>query len=141
MNKFLILGLSTIIIIGGGYLLLTNQAGKPETAPLEEEMTSNPTTNPGLQEETEEAMVSLTESGFAPRALTIKAGTIVVFTNNTTRIATVDSDFHPTHRLYPFLNKGNFGPGEKHEVTFEEAGTYTYHNHINSAQTGTVIVE
>lgn len=141
MNKFIILGLGALLVIAGGYFLLANQNGEPATAPLEEEVTSNPTTSPRLQEETEEVMVSLTESGFTPKNLTIETGTKVIFTNNTGRIATVDSDFHPTHRLYPFLNKGNFGTGEKHEVIFEETGTFTYHNHLNSAQTGTIIVE
>jgi len=145
LNKFLIVGAGLVILIILGFVLLGNQGQQTTNVPVE------PTTeiieeesNSGIEQEEEEAglgNVTLTSSGFSPSTLRIKAGTKVVWTNNSSVIATVDSVFHPTHRLYPFLNKGNFGPGETHEVTFAEAGTYTYHNHLNSAQTGTVIVE
>lgn len=141
MNKFLILGLGGVLLIGAGFLLLNQTSQTPTSSLVETEETQTVEPRPTDQAEVEGEMIGLTESGFTPRTLTIQAGSMVVFTNNTGRIATVDSDVHPTHRLYPILNKGNFGPGEKHEVTFEETGTFTYHNHLNSSQTGTVIIE
>lgn len=137
----MILGLTGVILLGAGFFLLTqtNQTQAPLADQIQETQTDEPI--PAEETASEEVVVNLIQSGFTPETITIKAGTKVVFTNNTNGIATVDSNFHPTHRLYPFLNKGNFGPGERHEVVFEDPGTYTYHNHINSAQTGTVIVE
>lgn len=144
MNKFLIGGISLVILAVLGFVLLGSQGEQTTNVPLETttEIIEDEN-NSGVKQEEEEMVtnVILTSSGFSPSTLRINAGTKVVWTNNSSSIATVDSEFHPTHRLYPFLNKGNFGPGEKHEVIFEETGTYTYHNHINSAQTGTVIVE
>lgn len=88
-----------------------------------------------------EETVNLTADGFNPQTLTVKVGTKVVWTNSSGARANVSSAVHPTHQLYPPLNLGNFEDGEEVSLTFEEAGTYKYHNHLNPSQTGTVVVE
>ena len=85
--------------------------------------------------------VALKDSGFVPKDITVKAGTRVVWINKNRKAATVDSNDHPTHRLYPFLNLGELSDGSLVQVVFDKAGTYGYHNHYNASETGTVTVE
>jgi len=81
------------------------------------------------------------DSGFSPASLTVKIGETVEFKNNSQNRVQVNSDPHPTHTLFPVLNIGQIAPGESSSVTFDKAGTYTYHNHLNVSQTGTIMVE
>jgi len=85
--------------------------------------------------------ITLTKSGFEPSELKIKAKTLVVWINKSGNPATINSDNHPTHLLYPFLNLGEFADGSSIQVMFDKPGRYTYHNHLNPTQKGTVLVE
>lgn len=85
--------------------------------------------------------VTLTQDDFSPRTLTIKAGTMVVWTNKSGDDATVNSDPHPIHTDYPPLNLGNFADGGTLNLRFDKPGTYGYHNHLNPAEKGTIIVQ
>lgn len=138
-TKILIIAGAIVFAVLAGFLLLSRNTGEETSVTLEP--TSTPVSNPGAEMQNEEAKVTLTNAGFAPETLRVKTRTIVTWENKSQSLATVDSNVHPTHRLYPFLNLGNFDSGETISVTFQEAGTYTYHNHLNSSQTGTVIVE
>jgi plastocyanin len=86
-------------------------------------------------------MVKLTNNGFEPNSITTRVGDKVIWTNSTTSDATVNSDSHPIHDLYPFLNLGNFPPGKTVRVILREQGKFMYHNHLNPSQTGTIIVK
>ncbi len=86
--------------------------------------------------------ITYTSSGFSPATLTIKAGDSVTFVNHATGDVQVNSDPHPTHTLYPMLNIGVITAGLSSDpVAFTKAGTYTYHNHLNPAQKGTIVVQ
>ena len=85
--------------------------------------------------------VSLTPQGFSPQVITIKAGDTVSWINRSGGPATVNSNDHPTHLLYPALNLGGFDNGQSLSLTFPTPGTYGYHNHLNPSQTGTIVVE
>ncbi len=87
------------------------------------------------------SLVTLTKSGFSPATLTIKANSRVAWVNNSGQAASVNSNDHPTHKLYPPLNLGLFNSGSSVQLVFDKAGTYKYHNHLNPAQTGTIIVQ
>lgn len=89
----------------------------------------------------EEAAVNLAKSGFTPQTLTVKAGTKVIWTNESGKEATVNSANHPTHQVYPPLNLGEFEDGENLSLIFNTPGTYRYHNHLNTTVFGSVIVE
>lgn len=88
-----------------------------------------------------EAKVTLTKSGFNPQTLKVKVGTKVVWSNVSGATATVNSSPHPAHTDYPPLNLGQFDNGETLSLVFDKAGTYKYHNHLNSSQFGTITVE
>lgn len=88
--------------------------------------------------------VTVTNTGFSPKSLTIKAGDSVTWTNTSTRTVYVAPDEHPAHQKYAGIwdddESGNIAPDESYTVTFSQAGTYTYHDHLNSTFTGTIIV-
>lgn len=135
-SKILILVVAVVVI--GGYLLLN----KSNTQTVQQQPQAQSTTQPATQETTAQgSTVMVTNSGFDPQVLTIKAGTKVIWTNKSGASVTVNSDVHPTHLLYPFLNLGEFNDGSSVSVVVEKAGTYTYHNHLNPSQTGKIIAQ
>ncbi len=133
-----------LVLIGGWYLLKpkSTTTENPQTAqtPLPQESASPSAASEGAMMK-KETMVSITSTGFSPKTITVKAGDSVTWTNNDSANHNVNSDPHPTHTLYPFLNLGTIKPGDKKSATFEKAGTYTYHDHLNPSLTGTVTVE
>jgi plastocyanin len=88
-----------------------------------------------------ENTVTLTSDGYSPATLTIKVGSTVKWVNDSGESATVNSDPHPTHTNYPPLNLGKFDNGGTLSLTFDKAGTYGYHNHLNASEKGTIIVQ
>ncbi len=80
-------------------------------------------------------------SSFSPASLTIKAGDIVVFKNNSTTAFWPASAPHPTHTDYPeFDAKKAIPAGGLFQFKFTKVGTWGYHNHLNSSVFGKIIV-
>ena len=84
--------------------------------------------------------VKITSSGFDPAIIKIKAGEMVTWMNSDTVTHNVSSDPHPTHTIYPALNLGNILAGASKSLTFSQAGTYKYHDHLHSTLTGQIVV-
>ena len=85
--------------------------------------------------------VTYTNEGYSPRNLAIKAGAAVEFENNSSNQVWTASDVHPTHEILPeFDALRGYEPGETYSYTFKEPGAWTYHNHLNPSQIGTIIV-
>lgn len=98
------------------------------------------------------AVVTYTASGFSPTTVTISKGESVTWKNESNRRMWVASAVHPTHTIYPeqtdvdclgssFDACAGAGVGVSYEFTFNEVGTWKYHNHLGISNTGTVIVE
>lgn len=89
-----------------------------------------------------ETKVSYTSAGFSPKTVTIKKGETVVFDNKTGKAASVASDEHPTHLLYPEFDQYKTAQRGKTEFrfTFTKSGTWNYHDHLNAGMVGTVVV-
>ena len=94
--------------------------------------------------------VEITASGFDPNTLKVNVGETVTFVNKDSVSHWPASGIHPTHDLYPeaggcigstFDACGPLKPGESFSFTFNYKGTWTYHDHLNSGLTGTIIVE
>lgn len=86
-------------------------------------------------------VVTLSDKGFAPNSVTVKAGTTVTFVNESTGAMWVASDPHPTHTLLPgFDELASAEKGGTYEYTFTKVGTWTYHNHRMPSEKGTVVV-
>lgn len=90
----------------------------------------------------QEIRVIYNSQGFSPKTVTIKKGDSVVFENKTGKAASVASDEHPTHLLYPEFDQYKTAQRGKTEFsfTFEKVGTWKYHDHLNPTMTGTVVV-
>lgn len=94
----------------------------------------------GTGEQAEENVVTYTDSGFSPSTLTVEAGDTVVFRNETATPFWPASAVHPTHLLYPEFDAKAAISGN-YSFTFNRVGTWKYHNHLNTSQTGTIVVE
>ena len=141
MNSKLLLTIIALIIIFGAFILLGNKKMSPTTK-QSESMKSQESTKPVVTQPTNLVVnVVLTDTGFLPKDITVKAGTRVVWVNKSGKTANVSSDDHPTHRLYPFLNLGEFADGSSVQVVVEKVGKYSYHNHLNASEVGTITAE
>ncbi len=102
-----------------------------------------------------EHVVEITTQGFVPKILEIKKGDKVTFVNALVTKARPASDFHPTHTNYPgssitkcgtskesetFDSCRDLGKEETYSFTFNEIGSWTYHNHLQPSKDGRIIV-
>lgn len=99
--------------------------------------TYNPTGN------TVRSKISVTygDNGFAPATLTVKAGTTVVFTNQSGKgMWMVSGGFSNSPQLPDFNEGKSISRGGTYEYTFSKVGTWKYLNKMNLNDTGVVIV-
>lgn len=144
MKKIIIAVVVVVVLLAGSMLLLANQAKAPTTTT----QTSPEPTQAGTQKtvstvpaQAQEVIITVTNAGFNPQTVTVKAGTRVIWVNNATGEVTVNAADHPTHKEYPPLNLGEFGPNQSVQLVFDKAGTYKYHNHLDASQNGVVVVQ
>ena len=150
MNKTLLWIIIAIIVIGGAAILLNNRSQSGSTQNSNQTVTQAPstesptvaTTNPsGQTQEAQGQTVTVTDGGFNPSTLTIKAGTKVTWINKSGAVISINSNPHPIHTDYSPLNLGTVQDGASVSLTFDKPGTYGYHNHLNPSQTGTIVVQ
>lgn len=145
MGKTLLWIVIIIVIVTGAYLLFWNNASAP-SAPA-----TNNTAN-GTS-----ATVMFTDNSFSPSSITVKKGQAVTWVNQGTEAMWVASASHPAHTVYggtsrdehcatgyagatPFDECAGAQPGGTYTFAFDKAGTWKYHNHLGTGETGTVIV-
>ena len=138
MKKILLIIVALIAVFGAFTIINGNKTNPTEINQESTSVKAEPT-QAGAKEEI--TTVTLTNAGFSPKDIVAKTGTRVVWINKSGAAATVNSDDHPTHRLYTFLNLGEFADGSSVQAVFDKAGKYTYHNHYNASQMGSVTVE
>lgn len=89
----------------------------------------------------EQAQVAIVDNNFSPAVLQVKVGTTVTWTNQEDVEHWIASDPYPDNDETPGLNTGQkMGRGDSYSYTFEEAGTYTYHDDMSPTTGGTIIV-
>lgn len=100
-----------------------------------------------------ENIIEITSSGFNPNSLTIKTGEKVTFVNKDSRQHWPATNVHPTHTLYPgssiskcpsdtiFDACKGLSKDESWSFTFNNAGSWDYHDHLNPGLGGTIIVK
>jgi plastocyanin len=146
MNKYLvalIILVAFVSVVATGYLLFKNTVMKI----LSQNVSTQTTQKVNLAEINKKVIpaetITLTNSGFVPQTITIKAGARVVWLNKSGVVGTVNSDNYPTNLLYPFLNFGQFDNGSSFSTVFPKTGIYTYYNFLsqNQSQRGKVIVK
>lgn len=88
----------------------------------------------------ERVAITFTDNGFEPNKLTVKRGTIVTITNNSSRDVQFSSNDHPSHLDNSEMNLKVLSPGESTSYTPQTAGTWGFHDHLNDTKTGTITV-
>lgn len=149
MNKMILIAIGVILavlIVGILFLNMSKSTKTKTPQPLPKQTTNAPTTtdSPTPTEDStmkKEIEITLTSTGFSPAKVTIERGTTVVWTNKSSKVATVDSNPHPVHTSMPEANLGSFNDGETLDFTFTKPGTFNYHNHFNPTQGGNITVE
>jgi amicyanin len=146
MNKKIVVTVIVVVIIIGAYYLFANKGsnGSPtytspatntsapvvQTEPTPVVTTANNATAPAAQT----VNVDIKNFTFKPDILTVKVGTIVVWTNNDSVPHTVTSDSGSP------LNSPTLSKGQSFSFTFTEAGSFSYHCAIHPMMKGTVVV-
>jgi len=88
------------------------------------------------EEATEASAVDIQNSAFNPSAITVKKGSTVTWTNKDGLQHTVT----PDDETAEFKTSDSLSKNESYSVTFNTAGTYTYHCDLHPDMTGTVVV-
>ena len=107
-------------------------------------------------------VVTYNEEGFSPETVTVSQGDVVQFVNDSTNDMWVASAVHPTHEEYSGTTREEHcatpaagtstavdtddafdqcEAGNEYSFTFDQIGSWGYHNHLVPQDTGTVIVQ
>ena len=101
------------------------------------------------------ATIRITETGYSPQSVTIAKGGTVTWINDSDRPDWPATAQHPTHEKYPgsSITKCNtaqastifdackaLAKGESYSFTFNEAGEWPFHDHVEVKTFGKVIV-
>lgn len=121
-----------IVLIGGAVLFLGRQSYSPAPTPSPTETIQS---EEGATEgEVMETSIEIKNFAFSPKTITIKKGTKVTFTNQ-------DSVGHTATADDGGFDTGLLAKGESGSVTFDEAGTYSYHCTPHPNMKATIVVE
>lgn len=143
MNRNAIYTLVVFVLLVASIFALVKSGKKVEQIPT-------PTTSEETSTTTTEEIVATpvnhevlyTSLGFSPATLEIKVGDSVTFKNESGKGMWVASNPHPVHSEHSeFDAEISVANGNSWTFTFEKAGSYAYHNHLNSSQGGKIIVE
>lgn len=137
-----------VLVLLGGYYVFTRQAQAPVTTDSPEAIVEPPdesleeTVETGEVMEKESVEVVYQDGAFNPDTVTVQVGTPVRFVNGGDDEMWVASAPHPEHTDYPGFDQGEaVGNGGEYTFTFDNPGSWNYHNHENPTAFGTVVVE
>lgn len=86
--------------------------------------------------------VVLTETGYEPKEITITINDVVEFKTVRGFQHWPASNLHPTHNLYSaFDPQQPIHADESWSFQFTQAGSWEFHDHLNSTYTGTIVVQ
>ena len=96
----------------------------------------------GSQSQSDRAVVvQITSEGFMPATIKVLQGSQVTWVNTDNKTHKIASNPHPTHSDVKGLESPDLGTGASYTHTFDQKGSFGYHNHLNVTRLGTVIVE
>ncbi len=161
MNKTIVTIVIIAVVLVSGYFLFFRGASQP-TPSVSQPSSQQPITQPSTQQQlsqqppaaqvpvVNENVVTYTNTGYSPSALTIKKGEMVIFKNQSSQSMWTASAVHPTHRVYPttggclgstFDTCTGIQSDGSWSFKFDISGTWKYHNHLNPGDTGTIDVQ
>jgi plastocyanin len=130
LKKKLLLAAASVLLVGAG--CAQPAAPAPTAEPVAETAPAEPTAK---------ALVNYTAGGFDPQEITVPKGTQVIWKNMAETPVWVASAPHPIHTDYAgFDEKAGIGKDKEWAFTFDRAGDWKYHNHLNPTHFGTVHV-
>ena len=135
-----------LLLAGVGFVLTNNDDKADQTSNPNntQQQTPSPAASSEPQNNTQQSTakeISYTNDGFSPNSLTVKSGDTVTIKNTSSGTLQFDSDPHPQHTANPELNVGEVASGESKTFTVTKKGEHGYHNHLNSRDTGMLVVE
>lgn len=99
------------------------------------------TRNPASETGQATATVLMKEDKFEPDNLSVKKGATVIFKNDDRVERWPASNLHPTHTIYPrFDPQKPIEPGQSWSFTFDNAGSWKYHDHLIPSIRGVITV-
>jgi len=142
--RYIAVALIALTVVVAGCSSTSTEEELPEETPK-----NNPDTTGGEEENV--TTVTHTSSGFQPSTVTIEQGETVRWESEAGSMW-VASDQHPSHTEYSGTSRSEHctggedafdqcTAGSEYSFTFEKTGEWSYHNHENSFQGGTVMVE
>lgn len=142
-KKLLIFIIVILIVIAGGILAwyylqddLDNNTNTETTTNI-----SNDTSLDTIKGAPEKNVVWVMDGTFNPSVVTTKVGDTITWVNKDEISRQVASDPHPSHSALPALESDPLSLGDEFSFTFNEAGTWYYHDHLSPINKGAVIVE
>lgn len=135
--------IATVLVIAGFIII-----GKKDNAPDQNTATSPPAaseqsadaSNTADQPPAAAAVITYNGSLFSPSQVTVNKGDTITVKNESSTTVDFESDVHPIHTDNPELNVGGIAPGQSKSFTVNTVGSWGYHNHLNTSQTGTIVV-
>lgn len=158
MGKIIIALIVLVALVGGGYYFFMQDPDTSDLTPPTsgfQDTTDNETNNEpdgAVADPAFDALIAYTDSGYSPATVTIKKGQTVRFVNNSSNQETWPaSAVHPTHGVYPEKTAADclgsafdacrgLKSGEFWEFTFNQTGTWRFHDHLHASKTGSVVV-
>ena len=141
-----------VIVIGGGYWYWQSTqapAMMTDTAETSQQPSTSDTTGAAAPMI---ATVTFNGDAFSPSTVSIAKGGTVTFTSTGGNMW-VASNAHPQHTGYSGTTRTQHcpdtsgtvfdqcAPGTSFSMTFQKAGTWGYHDHLNASLGGTVLVQ
>src|SRR3989344_4327240 len=136
----LIIILSVVVV---GYFILGKDNSQNLLTQIKQIVTKEEAGGKTESQPMDSAQVSILKEGFTTQTIKIAKNQQVTWVNQDEGPHQIASDPHPTHDGLAGLDSEEpLAKGDSFSFIFEEAGTYTYHDHLNpSTIKGTVIVK
>ena len=152
-NYALVIAGAVLVIAAGiiAYLYLRPSDNFSYTPPAVQPPGHGVIGNARLDLDPHDIVITYTDSGFSPADITITQGERVRFLNQSSGLVWPASGVHPTHSLYPEKESSDclgsafdactpISKGEYYDFTFYYLGRWSYHDHIQAFNTGSITV-
>lgn len=118
------------------YSYSSTQTNQPTQSPMEMPTQSQGQvqTNPSAKTTVSKNAVTIQNYAYSPATLTVKLGDTVTWTNQ-------DSIGHSATADDNSFDTGILSQGQSKTITFNKAGTYTYHCRVHPYMHGTIVVQ
>ncbi len=140
-KNILIVVIVVLIIVAGGLLAWYFMQDEEVTSTNTVTNTNSNATLNTAGEKPAKNVVWIIDGSFNPSVVTINTGDTVTWVNKDEISRQVASDPYPSNSALPNLESEPLEINDEYSYTFDETGTWFYHDNLNPINKGTVIVE